>query len=425
MVLPTPELIKEAVAGSHIAVWHQPSFSRIGMFIFTLIFGVFGMHYVMLRAPLIAVLFILINAATSGYWLMFDLLQLMFTSVDDLNTFGLGSPFLFEYGVAVGMWQGGTVEKEAQKNASPGSPASPQENSSPNLPDKPLKGGGFSVLGSKGAAPAPAPAPAADSPPKEQNLKDTAAKFAESLLKLVLDWILSKRKDPGPKSLEWGKPISNLFTYGFWVFFYILSTPLGPISSAIAGDNWSAIMHLFNPMFILTSIVETLYITFFPMEVFVNGVTRPFPYVWLFTSIAADGQSEFIQRSKIAPSDPADAYKMIEPYIDIARQGIGLAEGLLTYVPLAAGAAGAKALDKFSQAAMIGAQAQAQAQAKPSTPQKGGFIQKGGFVEKNLGSPDTISIGILAAVVVGGLLLGLSRNAVQGNNDSPPVPGRV
>ena len=159
------------------------------------------------------------------------------------------------------------------------------------------------------------------------------------------------------------------------------------------------------------------------MEVFVNGVSRPFPYVWLFTSIAADGQSEFIQRSKIAPSDPADAYKMIEPYIDIARQGIGLAEGLLTYVPLAAGAAGAKALDKFSQAAMIGAQAQAQAQALK--PQKGGFIQKGGFVEKSLGSPDSISMGILAAVVVGGLLLGIGRNVIQGNNDSPPVPGRV
>jgi hypothetical protein len=44
------------------------------------------------------------------------------------------------------------------------------------------------------------------------------------------------------------------------------------------------------------------------MEVFVNGVSSPFPYVWLLTSIAADGQTEFIQRSKIAPSDPADAY---------------------------------------------------------------------------------------------------------------------
>jgi hypothetical protein len=112
---------------------------------------------------------------------------------------------------------------------------------------------------------------------------------------------------------------------------------------------------------------------------------------------------------------------MIEPYIDIARQGIGLSEGLLTYVPLAAGAAGAKALDKFSQAAMITAQAQAQA----SKPQKGGFIQKGGFVEKSRESSDTISVGILAAVVVGGLLLGLSRNVLQGNNDSPPVPGTV
>ena len=252
-------------------------------------------------------------------------------------------------------------------------------------------------------------------------MKDAAAKLVESILKLVLEWFLSKRKDPGPKSYDWSKNV-NTFTHSWWVFLFILSAPIGPIASALAGDMWSAVMHVFNPFFIVSSIIETLYITFFPLEVFINGVSRPFPYVWLFTSIDADGQSEFIQRSKIAPSNPEDAYAMIKPFIDIAKQGMGIAEGMLAYVPLAAGGKVGTAVGDIGKAAILTAKAQATAAAAGKTVQKGGFVQRGGSLEP---SKDTLSLGVIGAVLLGGLFLGIGRNVFQGKDDSPPVAGRV
>ena len=110
----TPDFIKEAVSGSHVAVWGEPQYSKCGMLLFTLVFGYFGLHHFMLRSPLTGILCYIVNLYTGGYWYLFDMLQLYETTVDDLNKYGLGSPFLCQFGIAVGMWEGGTVKTDEE-----------------------------------------------------------------------------------------------------------------------------------------------------------------------------------------------------------------------------------------------------------------------------------------------------------------------
>jgi len=468
MVWQTPQIIKSATAGSHIAVWLQQHYSTQGMFFFTLIFGYLGLHHVLLKAPLIAILFLLGNSLTSGYWYWFDLFQLAFTEVDDLNKYGLGSPFLFEFGVAVGMWQTGGATKGRKGEAASGPTGAPATGA-------PATGAPATGAPATGAPATGAPATGATGTPlspysnatdpdfakfvkdegikceeKKPNILQTgggepqkpkekeeagkglaasAQKLAETILQLLLGWLSSTRKEQPMKTYDWTKVASNTWTYSFIVFFFILSAPIGPLSSAIAGDMWGAVFHLFNPFFLIISIIETFYIIFFPMDVFINGVSRPFPYPQIFTSIDIDGRSPNIQRTTMGPVDPDAAYEAIKPFVDIAGQGMGIAEGLLAYVPLAAGGKLGNAADKFANAALETAQAQAKA------PKKGGFVQRGGaaaVAEEKAEAPqaktDTVSLAVIGAVLLGGLFLGVGRNilnVVQGKDDSPPNTGRV
>ena len=451
MVWQTPQIIKSATAGSHIAVWLQQHYSTQGMFFFTLIFGYLGLHHVLLKAPLIAILFLIVNSLTSGYWYWFDLCQLAFTDVDDLNKYGLGSPFLFEFGVAVGMWQTGGATRGRKGGAASdptgnpatgapatgatGTPLSPYSNLTDPDFAKFVKDEGIkcdeknpNILQRGGGEP---------QKPKEKEeagkgLAASAQKLAETILQLLLGWLSSTRKEQDPKTYDWTKVASNTWTYSFIVFFFILSAPIGPLSSAIAGDMWSAVFHLCNPFFFIISIIETFYIIFFPMDVFINGVSRPFPYPQIFTSIDIDGRSPNIQRTTMGPVDPEAAYEAIKPFVDIAGQGMGIMEGLLAYVPLAAGGKVGGAVADIGKAAVITAQATAQAS------KKGGFVQRGGAAaaaaateaeeKAPQGKTDTVSLAVIGAVLLGGLFLGVGRNilnVVQGKDDSPPNTGRV
>jgi hypothetical protein len=425
------------------------------MFWFTLFFGYLGLHHVLLKAPLIAVLFILGNMLTSGYWYWFDLCQLAFTEVDDLNRYGLGSPFLFEFGVAVGMWQsaGATRGRKGEATASgptvhppivhpptvpTGTPLSPYSNHS-NVRDpefaKFVKDEGIKCEETKANTTRNILQKGGGEPVKEKEEKEeagkglaaSAQKLTETILQLFLGWLSSTRKEQGMKTYDWTKVASNTWTYSFIVFFFILSAPIGPLSSAIAGDMWGAVFHLFNPFFFIISIIETFYMIFFPMDVFINGVTRPFPYPQIFTSLDIDGRSPNIQRTTIGPVDPDAAYEAIKPFVDIAGQGMGIAEGMLAYVPLAAGGKVGGAVADIGKAAVITAQAQARQGIK-----KGGFVQRGGAavtaVEAPQAKTDTASLAVIGAVLLGGLFLGVGRNilnVVQGKDDSPPNTGRV
>jgi len=493
MVFPTPEPLKEAVAGSHVAVWGEPQFSRFGMTLFTLFFGFVGLHHVMLRSPLTAILFIVGNFITSGYWFAFDVLQLIMTSEDDLNTYGLGSPFLFEFGVAVGMWKGGTIrgrnvnkvnnpvtkhlfEKhgkgrsnyesvtsagvspapeaapEGAPNASPSpapTPTSSPNAPSPNAPAPNTPAPNTPAPGANTPEAAPEATPEAASKPSKGgyrqrggaspvikdsgSLKDTAGLLAENVIKVWLEWILSQREKQKAKEYNWEEgPASAWLT-----FFFILASPFEAVSSALAGDMWACAFHCISvfpfgfflfPVIFLRAIFAAVYMVFFPMEVFVNGVTRPFPFTSIYKSLDIDGQSRNIQRSKVTPSDPEVATKAFEPFINMYRQSIGLAEGMLAYVPLAAGGRVGGALDKFAEAAKTTAAAQvaaAQAQTQPKPETK---VQKGGgSLQRESLEPtkDALSLGVIGAVLLGGLFLGIGRNVFQGKDDSPPVAGRV
>jgi hypothetical protein len=412
------------------------------MFVFTLFFGFLGLHHVMLRSPLTGVMFFFGNALTLGYWWMYDLIQIACTSEDDLNKYGLGFPFFIETGIAVGMWEGGTLRgKGVDSQSNPVTKYGYQRygsgDASPDTAGDYVQRGGDS-------APKPSEKKSIPTFNKEAynerkkgdgSLKDTAGLFAESVMKVYLQWFLSKRDKQKPKEYDW----DNIPPNAWITFFFLLATPFEVISSAIAGDMWACFLHCISifplgyflfPVVLIRSFCVSIYTLLFPMDVFINGVTRPFPFVQLYTMLDIDGRSDNIQRSKINDVDIDANYKAFEPFIDIFKQGIGLAEGCLAYVPLAVGGAAGQSLRRFGDAAMKTAKANAilaqRAQAAPAAkgPMKGGAlpVQKGGG---SADSSDTMSLAILGAVVAGGLLLALGRNVVQGNNDSPPVPGRV
>ena len=75
-------------------------------------------------------------------------------------------------------------------------------------------------------------------------------------------------------------------------------------------------------------------------------------------------------------------------------------------------------MNKIADASLL----TAQAAAAPKV-QKGGFVQRGGGSLEP--TKDALSLGVIGAVLLGGLFLGIGRNVFQGKDDSPPVAGRV
>lgn len=462
MVLATPEIIKQAVAGSHFAVWRQQAFTSSGMLVFTVLigfFGLMGLHHVMLRSPMTALLFFMFNAVTWNYWYFFDILQLAYTDIEDLNEYGLGSPFLFEFGVAVGMW------KDENKVYSTPAQVETQK-------------GGYRQRGGA-SAPAPAAAAAAStatpadptpahgpSPAKsEATLADRIADFTKRLLTMVLG-IFAKPPPEGQMITDPTKGIDDPLTHSFWVFLFILFAPIGVVGSLIAGDNVSALLHILDPLMIVTFVFNSIGVLLNPIDIFMGGVYRPLFYRILNFGFERRGQSSFLQMAKIPSS--TELTDFVNPIVDTAREGGGILKEIAGFIPLVgigeaakagkdaagamvttakAGAAAtqasvakieAEAEETRARAALLKAQA-AQLQGgtvavkaaaapgpeasvgKPDVP-----VQKGGFVQRGSSNSDTISIGILGAVLVGGLLLGVVRsNVFQGKDDSPPVARTV
>ena len=447
-----PALIQEAIAGSHIDVWKTPAFSKWGMFFFTLMFGSFGLHYVMLRAPILAVLFVIVNSLTWGYWWYYDLIQLAFTSVDDLNLHGLGSPFLFQYAVAVGMWTGGST-----------APAAPAKS-------KVQRGGDGS------SPPAGVSAQSKEKETVDLPLADRVSNLVEKVLSMILG-IFSKSPEREPLTLNEHKVIQNPFTHSLWVFIFLLFAPIGPVSSAIAGDMWSALLHCIDPLMFITFFFNGIQAILNPLDFFIGGVYRPLFYRVLNFGFEMNGQSSFLQMAKVP--ETREVPNLIHTPVQLAKEFGGIAGKASEMVPAAglggaamsaagslaatakAGAAATQATvgtieadaeKKKAEADLLKAQAEAlrgkTGLAKgPNTAEeqeeKAGAgagaapqgnqvsIQRGGFVQRG-GSPpqptDSLSLGVIGAVLAGGLLLGASRTALnvfQGKDDSPPNARRV
>jgi hypothetical protein len=440
-----PTLIQEAIAGSHIDVWNAPVFSKWGMFFFTLMFGSFGLHYVMLRAPILAVLFIIVNSLTMGYWWYYDLIQLAFTSVDDLNLHGLGSPFLFQYAVAVGMWTGGSDKVGATAKS------------------KVQRGGDGSTV--KGAGPA-----APTDNPKSEDLARGLSGFFKQLLTMLLGTLTqpNPRLPLRPLTLN-SRVIENPFGHSIWIFLFLLFLPIGPVSSAIAGDMWGAFLHCIDPLMFLTFFFNAVQVTVNPLNIFVQGMSRPIFWTKLLNIGSHDfgrctPEFQMILTQEELTHKPANEIEtVILPMVNIAEKaGIMLQEvanlipaagvpkvagAMMKTADAAAEAAEGQAKKAAAEARLIDAQAAAieakaalakgatTAGAETNTPKAGGNdqmpIQRGGFVQRSHSPPqptDSLSLGVIGAVLAGGLLLGASRtalNVLQGKDDSPPNARRV
>jgi TM2 domain-containing membrane protein YozV len=95
-----------AVSHTRVEFWQERHYTRNGMWWFTLFFGFFGLHHLMLKSPQTAVLVVLGNIFFLGLPWLYDLVQLSSWGLDDreLNTYGLDHPF-GTMGLAKGMWK--------------------------------------------------------------------------------------------------------------------------------------------------------------------------------------------------------------------------------------------------------------------------------------------------------------------------------
>ena len=95
-----------AVSQTRIDFWKKPQFTQSGMWWFTLIFGFFGLHHLLLRSPQTALLFLMANMVSFGYFWAYDLIQLSSgggIDTEELNKHGLSHAF-GALGLGQGMW---------------------------------------------------------------------------------------------------------------------------------------------------------------------------------------------------------------------------------------------------------------------------------------------------------------------------------
>jgi hypothetical protein len=95
-----------AVSQTRYDFWKEPQYTQSGMWWFTLAFGIFGLHHLLLRSPQTALIFFITNILLLGYPWFYDLIQLSSAGGLDtkgLNEHGLGHPW-GSIGLAKGMW---------------------------------------------------------------------------------------------------------------------------------------------------------------------------------------------------------------------------------------------------------------------------------------------------------------------------------
>jgi hypothetical protein len=108
-----------AISQTRIEFWKEPQFTQNGMWWFTLFFGFFGLHHLLLRSPQTALVFAIVNLLSFGYLWFYDLIQLSSSGGHDtnsLNKYGLAHPW-GALGLAQGMW----LAPESPSNTPPSS----------------------------------------------------------------------------------------------------------------------------------------------------------------------------------------------------------------------------------------------------------------------------------------------------------------
>jgi hypothetical protein len=376
-----------AVSQSRKEFWGKPQYTKSGMWWFTLVFGFFGLHHFLLRSPQTGLIFLLANIISLGYLWFYDLIQLSGedkggVSHDSLDKHGLSWGF-GALGLAKGMWVSGEAEQD----------------------------------------------------------QDSA-------------------KAEGPPN-------------PYYFLAYALLIPIAPLAQLIAGDKYNSVSRFLDLtiipggfLFYLCAMIYDYMIMFlYPGDLFVFGSKRFFPFTFL--GMDPDNHSPNITaKVDYAPCPPDNMFitlikimiplaKQI-PYVSTAATAIetalataqvvkeqvvekgmekaekvvrvaGQVGQLATGITGAAASAGVVASSLAASAASsLPVSLDQRAQGTKMKPQIGTMV--GGAI-KSYNSLEYLTLGSLAALVGGGLLVGINRGlqnyTYTGKDDSPPNAGRV
>jgi hypothetical protein len=420
-----------AVSQSTIDVWKTAQYTRKGMWWFTLFFGFFGLHHLLLRSPQTTILFIIANVLSLGYCYFFDLIQLSApeyggVGTKGLNKFGLSHPW-GPLGVAKGMW----IDDPEEVKIVPRPPP---------LPSAPPAAAGQQEE-------------AAGKQQQEQKQQEVAGQQQEVAgQQQAAAGPMVGGAEPKAKAKD--EPPSP------WFFFiYSLLLPIAPLALTIAGDGKNALTRLlfltiipFGFILYGFSIVYDYFILLAkPTDVLLFGSKRPFPFNML--GMDKDGHSSNITgKEDLIGCPPANNLQMLLgmalPLLRIAfpEAADGIEQALQTAQTVkqtgmevanktvAAGKQAAETAQQFKGAAdtLVTKVPQAIGQAEQLASNPESLIPKAKMVgggAKDQESPilQGLTLGTMAALIGGGLLLQISRSFTlpHDRTDSPPNPGRI
>ena len=279
-----------AVSQTRIEFWNKPQFTQSGMWWFTLVFGMFGLHHFYLRSPQTGLIFLIANFISLGYLWGYDLVQLSSSggyTTESLNKHGLAHPW-GAMGLAQGMW------KEPEKSL---------------FPDV------TSLMPSASATqeqPPPGMIPSTDGIAKFRDPKTGQG------LGTMVGGAMAEEEPPNP----------------LFFLLYALAIPCAPLAQLIAGDTNNAVSRFLDltiiPLgfiFYLFAVLYDYWVLFSnPADLLVAGSKRFFPFT--YTGMDADGHSPMLTgKSEIKPCPPDSTVKTLlrlsVPVISYFFPGLG------------------------------------------------------------------------------------------------------
>lgn len=406
------------------------------MFIFTLLFGVFGLHHLLLRSPQTMVLFLLGNFFTFGYWWFYDLIQLSPYGGNDqetLNKYGLDHPW-GPLGLGQGMWKEDPGLLGLLGGLLPGT----NSNSAAAANSATTNSGGIQAP--------PARHPSNTNTNSKPDSNTDSPLLAPPARRSQAGGGNSEEEDQGPPS-PW------------WFFAYAILLFISPLAAYIAGDTWLSIdkfTYLITPLlggwiFYLASLVYDYWMLFVQSgDLFVLGAKRFFPFPYL--SQDPDGHSAKLTGKKEFKGCPPD--NILQTSLKFTK---ATALPLLTYAAPGVGTIIEKGIDVATTAAQVatttatttmevggkvahlasrvpvaaakgvasaGPKALAAAKDAAAAKVSGAMPQMGGGKDSSYTGIDYITLGALGALIGGGMLLSIGRTLRShyvGPTDAPPL----
>lgn len=360
-----------AVSQTRLPFWKHPQFTKTGMFWFTLAFGWFGLHHLLLRSPQTWILFLILNTFTFGYLYFYDLIQLSsfgdFPTTESLNQVGLQSPY-WPLGLAQGMWKE-TAEQD---------PTIPKE----DIPPSPWLQTAYAIT---------------------LPLAPLALLFAGD------KWNAFARFTNYLTPIGW---VLGLFAFPVDYFKLLLKPAELFVLGADRYFPFSIIQDTNGHSPLLTGYYE---FKSCPRENFLDSIMK-YSYLALpIIDIVSPSTGKTIRASIAASKQAVDTAKLA---VNTGAKAAGAVSQIATEVPRAA-----KETLGVAQQIVSNPQAAIAAQAGAAAP-----IQTGGARAAETNLLDIVAGSVLAAVIGGGFLLAAGRSFksnAAGHSDSPPDPRAI